>query len=75
MPLYPATPYFLATYGMRIFDSLLPEDRREVHPRGGGVFLKDLKSTVEENNRWFQTGINSCFYDVAAALDQKFCDA
>lgn len=58
----------------RCFDSLLPEDRREVNRPGGGLFPNDLRSRIEETNGWIQTDINSCVYDVAAALDQKSYD-
>src|SRR6266536_2395402 len=57
------------------FDHLLPEDRRETNRPSGGLYPKHLRPQIEAMNKWIQTDINSCVYDVGGAIDQESYDA
>lgn len=57
------------------FDDLIPDERREVNLPGGGLYPKALRAQIDDMNAWIQHDINSCVYDVAAALNQETYDA
>jgi putative glutathione S-transferase len=56
------------------FDHLLPKDRQEANRPGGGLYPEVLRPKIEAMNKWIQSDINACVYDIVAATDQESYD-
>jgi putative glutathione S-transferase len=56
------------------FGDLLPEDQREVNRPRGGLYPPALRPQIDAMNKWIQSHINTCVYDVAASIDQETYD-
>ncbi len=56
------------------FDYLLPENQREVNRPRGGLYPPALRPQIDAMNKWIQSDINTCIYDVAASIDQETYD-